>query len=193
VWRFFPTFFNILFNNYRWVGRIRQKWGKVLWTYLCTQTHTFRQHLWNNTDIRWIFKALGYILWPYKVAKTTQEGRFILKKIILIRIGNPYTGKIRKSAYPRKSLIYEQWFAVWFTTTFTCLDVNPKYINCYFPGPSQMNKLIDVTLPLFIHDPPPPEKKSLRFFTSYLIALMPGRKQLTTPTTQIIISQFLHQ
>jgi hypothetical protein len=26
-----------------------------------------------DTDFRWIFKALGDILWPYKVVKTTLE------------------------------------------------------------------------------------------------------------------------
>jgi hypothetical protein len=36
----------------------------------------------------------------YKVVKTTQEGRFLF---ILLRIGNPHTGIMRKSAYP---LIY---------------------------------------------------------------------------------------
>jgi hypothetical protein len=42
-----------------------------------TPTHKFRQHLRNNTDFRWIFKAFGDILWPYKVVKTKQGGRII--------------------------------------------------------------------------------------------------------------------
>jgi hypothetical protein len=47
-----------------------QNHWKVSFTHLDTLMHKFRQHLWNNTDFRWIFKALGDILWPYK------EGQF---------------------------------------------------------------------------------------------------------------------
>jgi hypothetical protein len=72
---------------------------KVSWTQLGMPTHKFRQHLWNNTDFRWIFKALGDILWPYKVAKMTQEGR--LKKIFFLQ--NVY----KFFTYPQKTLVYD--------------------------------------------------------------------------------------
>jgi hypothetical protein len=48
--------------------------------------------------------ALGDILWPYKVASL---GRVDLFKELFLRIGNPHTGKMWKSAYPWKTLIYD--------------------------------------------------------------------------------------
>jgi hypothetical protein len=42
---------------------IVQRWGTVSWTHLGTLMHKSWQHLWNNTDFRWIFKAL--VKWPY--------------------------------------------------------------------------------------------------------------------------------
>jgi hypothetical protein len=78
-----------IFSNDDDIGsQVSQKLGKVSWTHLGTLTHKFRQHLWNNTYFRWIFKALGDILWPYRVVKTNPE---------------PHTGKMWKSAYPRNS------------------------------------------------------------------------------------------
>jgi hypothetical protein len=56
-----------------------------------------------NFDFRWIFKTLGDLLWPYKVAKTTQECKYIKKNYFFgTRIGNP---TLEKCGIPRRNLM----------------------------------------------------------------------------------------
>jgi hypothetical protein len=76
-----------------------------------------------NTDFRWIFKALGDILWPYKVVlKTTQEGQFREeKKDFFFYESGTHTGKMWKSAYPQKTLIYDE-------STFGVLECETRFV-----------------------------------------------------------------
>jgi hypothetical protein len=101
-----------------------------------------------NTGFRWIFKALGEILWSYKVVKMTQEGQFI--NYFFYESGT-HTGKMQKSAYLWKTLIYvgylqvrldylcgcvcqfglaSYWQSEWWSGSIKCLSPRRSRIQC---------------------------------------------------------------